>query len=102
MPEIKRERPLGEIICQNIQSVYATINTTEPLERGTLLVSNDAGVTFSVVAVDGENANGVLLDYVNETKKAAVLVTGSVVETNIVGLRDVLKPKLFENKIILK
>lgn len=99
---LKRDIPLGEIVASNMQTLYSTVNTTEAVGRGTLLLSTDGGVTFDVVGSEDEDANGVLLDNIETTSKAAVLVTGAVVEDNIIGFREILRSKLFANKILLK
>jgi len=48
------------------------------------------------------NANGVLVDRLETTGASAVLVCGTVVESNLIGFEDALRAKLFDNKIITK
>jgi hypothetical protein len=100
----KREPSFGDIFPQIIQSVYADVEVEADtvLERGTVLVSTDGGLSFSVPADAATEANGVLMEVLKEDGQAAVLTMGSVNGKYVVGLTDALKISLFANKIILK
>lgn len=48
------------------------------------------------------DVNGVLCDYITQSQTANVLISGSVKQSNLSNYKEMFKPQLFKNKILVK
>ena len=85
--EIKKPKTYDDVVVDKILGVNAKIETSKPLECGTVLFSINGGESFAPLTSDNQTetiANnvavfGVLCDNVSESKSANVLVLGEVI-----------------------
>lgn len=105
--EATKPKTYGDIVINKLIGVNANIETTIPLEAGSVVFSINGGDSFVALTKENEtetisNANatfGVLVDRVSKESASDVLVCGEVM---LDGISAELKHALFKQKIILR
>jgi len=93
----------SDVIVKKVLTTNALVNlakNTETLEPGSVLVTNDNGLSFEIAKAT-DKANAILCEALNKSSQAEVLLIGVVRQKYLVGLDVSHKGHLFTNKIIL-
>ncbi len=102
MNEYSKPKTYSDVVINSVLAVNAKITTSQSLECGALLATNDAGASFAPVDEGwdgtGDKILGVLADNISADGTAAVLVCGEV----SISASEAIKTALFKQKIIVR